>query len=214
MNPLLVLLLIAPLAQGTLLGSGIMLMVHVHIFAKIVRKIRARFNGPDKELDVLKPTEIEEIDTRVVPRKTALRYTTLNIKTEKYAMKKYNHLASWTSNFDWAVQERWQRLQGEMIILNSSEAAVAKALFDLDSKKKCNLTDPKACQDTATLLFIKIIDRIDKIHGLQKQYKSYEPSPEWNSHLVQTTNYLNPFKATLPHAQITKWENILALPYN
>lgn len=214
MNLLLISLLIIPFAQGTLLAGGIMLMVHAHIFNKVVKKIRAKFNGPGKEIDVFKPTEIEEIDTRVVPLKTALRYTTLNIKTEKYAMKKYNHLSSWTSNFDWAVQERWQRLQGEMIILNSAEAATAKALFDLDSKKKCNLSDPATCQATAVELFSKIIGRIEKINGLQKQYKSYKPSQEWTAHLVQTANYLDPFKGSLPATEITKWNSILTLPSN
>lgn len=113
-----------------------------------------------KDMDKLTADQISKLDGRMLSEKSVFVYTTINVHLEEDAKRKYKAFNGLTGFLNLEGKERWDRMEGEFIILNKS-----------DNLTYCALSDPIMCKKTATTLFSGVIERINCVTSLQSKHK-------------------------------------------
>lgn len=208
---LLFLLLLVPNVSAIVFGipMGLSRLYNVIKMVKATKGIYDEMmEARAKDMDKLTAHEIAQLDGRMLSEKSAFVYTTVNLHLEEDAKRKYNAFNGLTGFLNLEGKERWDRMEGEFIILNKSEAAAAKYLFNLSY---CALSDPNSCKKTATALFSGVIERIDSVNSLQSKHKDKKLSPAWKAHVSQIIADLDQFKDFLNVGHVAMWEKIKSI---
>lgn len=205
---LLILILLVPNVSAVVFGipMGINRLYNVIKMAKAAKGIYDEMlEARAKDMDKLTSDQIAHLDGRMLSQKSAFVYTSVNVHLAKDAKKKYDTINGLTGYLNLDGKELWNRMEAEYIILNQSEAAAAKHLFNLSY---CPLNDPTSCKSTATALFSGIIERIDSVISLQNKRKQKAFSPAWRAHFSQIIADLDEFKDFLTVGNVATWEKI------